>query len=481
MFAVDTWLVAGGAGLAWFLPGAVASAHAIMYKRDPRSSAIWVVVSFLIPVGGPWLYWAFGINRIERKATRRLGRRERPFDAPARRHESSRFDPVSEPVGHLTSLRTVADRVTRLPLLAGNSLTPLHNGERAYPRMLAAIRGAERTITLASYIFDWDDVGREFVRVLDETAARGVRVHVLVDGIGALGSFSRMGRLLLKSGAEVRAFFPLRFPLGRLRINLRNHRKLLVVDGTTGFTGGMNISARHLVERGDARRVVDLHFEITGPVVAEMQHAFAEDWTLATGTALEGDGYFPHLAPTGPAHCRGISSGPDEDFEINHWIVLAAFTAARQRVRILTPYFVPTGPLITAMSMAALRGVEVSLLLPSQLDLPYMRWAADAYLWQLLEHGIRVYRHPPPFVHTKLLLVDERWTLLGSSNLDRRSFRLNFEFNVEAYDVDLARDLSRRVDEHLARAEEVSLEEIDSRPLRRRFRDSSAKLLSPFL
>lgn len=475
------WLIVGGAVTAWLLLGALAAGHAIMYKRDPQSAVIWVFVSFTLPVIGPWAYWGLGINRIERRAIEHLGRRSRPFDYPHLADAHGSADVHREGVSHLVSLRTVADRVTRRPMLPGNTIVPLHNGEEAYPRMFDAIAKAQRSVTLASYIFDWDDVGHDFAGALGEAARRGARVHVLVDGIGALKSFSRMGRLLLKSGAEVAAFFPLRFPFGRLRLNLRNHRKILLVDGHTGFTGGMNISRRYLVERAGHERVEDLHFEITGPVAAEMQHAFVEDWALATNEILEGDAYFPKLVATGPALCRGISSGPDEDFEKIHWILQAAFAAAQHSVRIVTPYFVPTWPLVSAMAMRALRGVEVTLMLPSKVDLPYMRWAADAYLWQLLEHGVRVYRHPPPFVHTKLMIVDERWVLLGSANLDRRSFRLHFEFNVEAYDVKLARELSMWLDGRIERATPVTLEEMESRPTWNRLRDGLAKIVSPHL
>ncbi|MGB2985609.1 MAG: cardiolipin synthase [Phycisphaerae bacterium] len=481
MAGFPTFVIISVAVMAWLVLGGIAAGHAVMYKRDPRSAAIWVTISFMLPIVGPWLYWGLGINRIERRAIKHLGRRGRPFDLAYLADVHGNADVHREAVGHLVSLRTVADRVTRRPMLPGNTIVPLHNGEQAYPRMLDAIAKAQRSVTLASYIFDWDDVGHDFARALGEAAQRGVRVHVLVDGIGALKSFSRMGRLLLKSGAQVAAFFPLRFPLGRLRLNLRNHRKILVIDGHTGFTGGMNISERYLVERPEAGRVEDLHFEITGPVMAEIQHAFVEDWALATNELLEGEAYFPKLSTTGPAFCRGISSGPDEDFEKIHWILQAAFAAAQHSVRIVTPYFIPTWPLISAMAMRAMRGVEITLVLPSLVDLPYMRWAADAYLWQLLEHGIRVYRHPPPFVHTKLMIVDERWVLLGSANLDRRSFRLHFEFNVEAYDVRLARDLCTWLDERIAAAEPVTLEQMDSRPRWRRLRDGLAKIVSPHL
>jgi len=481
MFSSPGSLILIVAVVVWLGLFAAAAGHAVMYKRDPRSAAIWSVVGFALPGVGPALYWAFGINRVERHAVKKLGRRERPFDPGHLLGHEDPYQAHVEAVGHLVSLRTIADRVARLPLLPGNALTPLHNGEQAYPRMLKAIGEAQRSITLASYIFDWDDVGREFAHALSGAAGRGVHVHLLVDGLGALRSFSRVGRRLLKSGAEVAAFFPLRFPFGRFRLNLRNHRKILVADGRVGFTGGMNISERHLHDAQQPGRVEDLHFEVTGPVVAEMQHAFAEDWALSTAKVLRGEDYFPSLAPTGRAVCRGVSSGPDEDFESIHWMVQAAIASAQQSVCIVTPYFIPTSSLLTTMIMRALRGIDITLVLPSLVDLPYMRWAADAYLWQLLEHGIRVYRRPPPFVHTKLMLVDERWVLLGSANMDPRSFRLNFEFNIEAYEVTLARELSGWFSGLIADLQPVTLEEMDSRPRVRRLRDGLAKLASPFL
>ncbi len=480
LFEDSTWLsailITG-----WLTLGCFAAGHAIMYKRDPRSSTIWLLVSFLLPIFGPWIYWVFGINRIKRRVARRFGYRKRPLTPEQIAQARCIVDASTEAVAHLAPLRTVADRVTRLPLLEGNFVEPLQNGEQTYPAMLEAIQCAEKSVTLASYIFDWDDVGREFVNAISKASQRGVKTHVLVDGIGALGNFSRMGRLLLKSGAEVASFFPLKFPLGRVRLNLRNHRKLLVIDGRVGFTGGMNISRRHYLDQSSPNRVEDLHFRITGPVVSEMQHAFTEDWVLATKSALRGPTYFNKLPEVGSAICRGISSGPDEDFEIIHRILQAALSAAQREIWIVTPYFAPTWPLISALAQAALRGVRITLILPSKLDLPYMKWVADAYLWQLLQHGIRVFRRPAPFVHTKLMIVDDRWVLLGSANLDRRSLRLNFEFNVEAYDVELARSLSTWLQGVTKQSQEVTMEEMDSRPMWRRLRDGIAKMGSPHL
>lgn len=465
----------------WLALGALAAGHAVMYKRDPRSAGVWIFMCFTFPIIGPWLYWVLGINRIERRALRRLG--ERPSVRAKRKKAVERMAQKLESaaIAHLTALRSASDRITSLPLLTDNRVEPLHHGEECYPAMLAAIASAERSITLASYIFDHDDVGREFCHALGAAAKRGVKVHVLVDGIGALGQFSRMGRMLLKTSARVESFFPLRFPLGRLRINLRNHRKILVADGRTGFTGGMNISARHYAHQTSPRRVEDLHFRITGPVVAQMQQAFCEDWALAAGEHLTGDDYFPDPAPAGDALCRAITSGPDEDLEKIHLVILAALAAAKDTVHIVTPYFIPSHELISAINMASLRGVRVCIQLPAHVDLRFMRWAADAYLWQFLVHGVDIVRRPAPFVHTKLMIVDQRWILLGSANMDRRSFRLNFEFNVEVYDPPLAAQLAQWLEALAAESEKVTLEDMDARPGWRRLRDGCVKLISPYL
>ena len=466
---------------AWIATGMVSAGHAIIYKRDPRSAAIWLFVSFVFPILGPWAYWGFGINRIERKAMKLRGRRARTFSVESR--AASRPPGLSEDelIGHLRPLRNIADRVTRLPMVGGNKLTPLHNGEQLYPEMLAAIASAEKNVTLESYIFDWDDTGRRFAQALGEVARRGVKVHVLLDGIGAVGAVSRIGRMLLKSGAVVAAFFPLGLPFGRFRINLRNHRKILVVDGKIGFTGGMNITSKHYVTGGKHNRIEDLHFKVEGPVVAQLQEAFVEDWYLAKDEALTDDEYFPEVTPCGDALCRAIISGPDENLEKIHWILLGALASAQRSVRIVTPYFVPTPTLTNAMVMAALRGVRITLVIPSVLDIPFVRWAMDAYLWQVLKYGISVYRRPPPFTHTKLMVVDERWLLVGSANLDRRSFRLNFEFNVEGYDRELAGELSGWIDELVRPLPPVTLEMVDSRSTLCRLRDGFVKLFSPYL
>jgi len=468
--------------LLWIVPSAMAAGHAVMWKRDSRSALNWLFVSGLVPVAGPLSYVLFGVNRIRRRAIRwRAAREGLPDQAPGL-SQNLHAEPILVDAEHLQPLQRVGARVTGLPLLGGNRVTPLWNGNQAYPVMLEAIDGATTSITLSSYIFDWDAIGRRFTSALAAAARRGVRVHVLLDGLGAGPSRSPMARELKQHGAEVVTFFPFSFPLGRLRINLRNHRKILVIDGKRGFTGGMNISKRHLI-RKDTRdaQSEDLHFDVRGPVVAELQRTNVEDWYLATERVLEGEEYFPALSAEGRSIARGVASGPDGQIETMHVLIEAALASARSSVRIVTPYFVPTPRLIGALIIAAVRGVAVTVLVPERTDIPFVQWASNAHLWQVVQHGVRVAWRRPPFVHTKLMIVDDHWLTVGSTNLDARSLRLNFEFNLEIYDPELAAPLSRWFDHQFAGAVPATMGRLDARGPGIRLRDGVARLFAPLL
>ena len=459
---------------------AVASAgHALLRKRDPRAALGWIVVCLALPGVGVFLYWLLGVNRIKTRARDyQQGRagihRRDPLSFP--REEPHFQESSSEGVG---ALRNLADAVTRRPLLDGNRISPLYNGEQTYPAMLQAIEGAGHSICLSSYIFDNDGTGRIFARALAAAAERGAEVRILFDGVGEHYSFPTARRLFQGSRVKVGRFLPPSLSGRGIHFNLRNHRKILVVDGRIGFTGGMNIGDRHLAEVENPRRVIDVHFQVTGPVVRQMEEAFWEDWIFATGETFSP---LPTAAErTGGALCRGISDGPNEDFEKLTWIIIGALNGARKSLRIMTPYFIPDRGLISAINAASLRGVQVEILLPAKNNLPYLAWATQAYLWEFLQFGTRIYLQPPPFVHSKLLLVDDEFALVGSANLDPRSLRLNFEFNLEIYDRELTGTLIKHFDAVRARSREISLEEMDARPLPMKLRDSFAKLFSPYL
>jgi cardiolipin synthase len=460
-----------------------AASHAVLFKRDPRSAVGWTGIILLAPLLGAVLYVLFGINRTQRRAAK-IHRRRVPVNEEdaVQPCTPEAFDRALEPDRrHLAALARIGDACLQRPLLHGNTVTPLIDGEEAYPAMLRAIDQAERSVTLASYIFKRDEAGGLFIDALGRAAARGVAVRVLLDDVGAGFGSKTVDSLLRYRGAAVERFHPLHRPWRSLTLNLRNHRKLLVVDGRVGFTGGMNVCRHHLVALAGAGAMHDVHFRIEGPAVNHVQEMFAEDWALSAGETLSGDLWFPRLEPRGPVVARGIPLDPGAHFEVLRWIALGALACARHSVRVMTPYFLPDAALIAALNVAAMRGVEVDILIPSRSDVLLVQWASTALLWQVLEKGCRVWLSPPPFDHTKLMIVDGAWSLFGSANWDPRSLRLNFEFNVEAYDRALAEHLERHIDARRRTSRQVTLEEVDGYSLPIRFRNACAKLFSAYL
>lgn len=466
-----------------FLFSLAAATHAILYKRDHRSAAGWVGVILLFPFAGTLLYLLLGVNRIQRRAAYLRRQSHLPPGlaraAIASPHALQSFLP--ERARHLAMLDRIVTTITKTPLLAGNSCTPLINGDNAYPAMLDAIARAETSIALSTYIFGNDAVGLQFVEALAAAVKRGVAVRVLVDAVGARYTRPTIRAPLRRAGVPVAFFMPTITPWRAPYFNLRNHRKLLVIDGHTGFTGGMNIRANNLVSRQQPDAVQDLHFLVRGPVVAHLQNTFAEDWYFTTGEDLSGPRWFPELHPDGPVIARGISDGPDEDFGHMAKTLLGALACAHHSVRIITPYFLPDAALISALNTAAMRGVSVEIIIPRVNNLRTVGWAMAAQLWQVLEWNCQVWQSPPPFDHTKLMLVDDEWSLIGSANWDPRSLRLNFEFNVECYCPHLAAELRHLFATKRAAAERVRLEDVDARPLPVRFRDGVARLFTPYL
>ncbi len=458
----------------------VAAAHAVLYKRDPRASVSWAGVILLMPLFGAIFYVLFGINRIRRRAAS-LRRRRKPLDGldPGVMCTADELCRALTPeFAHLGPVSRVAGAITGRPLLEENRVTPLVNGEEAYPAMLAAIDAAARSVSLLAYIFERDDVGRKFIEALERAKGRGVEIRVLIDDVG---SDDGVEGALASAGVRVMRFHPVRRPWRSRYLNLRNHRKILVADGRTGFTGGMNIRRSHLVETPQSHREQDVHFQLEGPVVQHLQEAFADDWAFSTGEVLKGDAWFPKMEGSGEVIARGLSSDPGESQDVLRWVIVAALGCARSRVRIVTPYFLPDAALIGALNGAALRGVEVDILLPAVNDSKVVQWASTAMLWQVLTAGCRVWMNPLPFDHTKLIVVDGAWTLLGSANLDPRSLRLNFEFNVECYDRELAGALEKRIAEKIAKSTTVTLKQVDGRRLGVKLRDGVARLFAPYL
>ncbi len=466
------------------LVASAASVHVVMNKRDTRSAVSWVGLVWLSPFVGSLLYLLFGINRIERKAVslRRRRRRIEHVDP----HLICTAEELAERLGagfdHLVTLSKVGETIYSRPLLEGNAVKALLNGEQAYPAMLQAIDSATKSVALLTYIFEKDEVGDRFIETLARAAKRGVDARVLIDGVGGGSTLRASIRALRASGVKAEVFQPLLLPLRSHYMNLRNHRKILVVDGTMGFTGGMNIRRSHCVESDGPHLEQDVHFQIQGPVVEQLQEAFVDDWAFVTTEVLLGREWLPgEKKSTGTVNARGIPFDPGENLDSLSQVLAAAMASARKSIRIVNPYFLPEPAMIMALNVAALRGVEVEILIPEKNDLLLVQWAIDAQLWQVLQGGCRVWKTKGPFEHTKLMVVDGAWTFLGSANFDPRSLRLNFEFNVECYDVALGAQVEAIVEEKRRRATPVKLDDFRRLPFWIRLRNSVARLFSPYL
>ncbi|MEW6305173.1 MAG: cardiolipin synthase [Verrucomicrobiota bacterium] len=461
----------------------IASAHAVLYKRDSRATVLWVGLIWLVPLVGAVLYLMLGVNRVRRRATLLRARLQRYQSQPA--VPPCKVEALEEHLGeageHLGDLARVVQGVVSKPLVPGNAVEPLVNGDVAFPLMLEAIEQAKQSISLCTYIFDNGKAGERFIRALSAAVKRGVEVRVLIDDSGARYSWPTVVPRLKAEGVPVARFMPTFAPFRLMAINLRNHRKISVVDGWTAFTGGMNIRDGNYVKEDPYRPVQDVHFRVRGPIVAQLQEVFADDWLFTTREALRGERWFPPLECAGPVIARSIADGPDEDMDRLYYTLLGALAAAKTSVCVVTPYFLPNRTLITALNLAALRGVKVDIVMPELNNLPFVKWASFASLRQMVERGCRVWLALPPFDHTKLMLVDGHWALIGSANWDTRSLRLNFEFNVECYDRDLVEKLEAVVKRKLAGAHRVTQAELEARPLPVKLRDGVARLFNPYL
>jgi cardiolipin synthase len=457
--------------------GAV-SIHALLRKRDVRAAIGWIGLAWLSPFLGPVLYYLFGINRVTRRASRlwhgRVQRRRRG-GAGVGAAGATELSPG------LGAIATVSHRLTREELTVGNALTILDSGDEAYPAMLAAIAGAGRSVLLASYIFKADATGRAFIDALAAARARGAEVRVLLDGIGSGYFACPAAQLLRAAGVPVARFLHDLLPWRMPFLNMRNHKKLLIVDGSVGFTGGLNIGDRNLSRLHPDDPIRDVHFRVEGPLLGHLHRAFAEDWHFTTGEILDGPAWSIDSPALGRVSARGICSGPDEDAGSLEAIFATALGAATRRVRIATPYFLPDDLLARSIALAALRGVDVEIVLPGKSDQRIVDWATRANLGFFVDPKIAIVEMPPPFDHSKLMTVDGEWFAVGSANWDVRSSRLNFEFVLECYDRATAAEIDRLIDRKAAKGRRLAPGEIGGRPVVYRLRDAAARLLLPYL
>lgn len=447
-----------------------ATVHILLNKRQVTSAVGWIGLVWFAPISGAICYLLLGVNRVRRRA-HLLRARDNGTDDPAAQHLPG--------ADTLSALGRGIGRITARPLLAGTATHAFQNGDNAYPPMLAAIASARRSIGLTTYMFRDDVWGGRFIDALIAAAHRGVAVRVLIDGFGGDWLLSPAYRRLRRNRVPAARFMHSPLPWRMPFLNLRSHKKILVVDGTVGFTGGMNIGDENVLATRPRKPVQDLHLRVEGPIVAQLTEAFAQDWAFVTGEALDGDAWFPDIPPRPGPLARIIDSGPDENLEKVEFAVLQAVACARRSIAVMTPYFLPDERLITALDLAAMRGVAVDLVVPEKSNHTLVDWATRANIGPLLADGVRIWRSPPPFHHSKMMVVDDEWCLVGSCNWDIRSFRLNFELCLEVYDRGLAATLTALM--RRASGRPLTQADLDARPLAIRIRDAGARLMLPYL
>lgn len=464
------------------LIGGPAAIHAAMTKNDVRAAIGWVGVIMMSPLLGPLLYLVAGINRIRQTHISEL--RNKTLKDYAHSTTPVLADVSSISGTQFQSLRVLGDRISHFPLRDGNHIQILSGGDQTYPAMIAAIDQAQKSVALQSYIFDDDAEGRKVADALTKAHNRGVQVRVLIDAIGSKYSHPPIIRMLRRHG--VRAALFMTNPLGVLRMpyaNLRSHRKILVVDGCIAFTGGMNIRADFVLAQAGDNLSSDTHFRVEGPVVLQLISVFASDWLFTTGEELPYDTWCSDTwtAPQPHVPARCIRSGPDRYMACTHQMLLGAFAVAQSHIRIQSPYFLPDQVLLGALNTAARRGLQVDIVIPGQNNLRLVNYAMTAQLDQVIAGGCRVWRAKGNFNHSKLITIDGTWSYVGSSNMDPRSLRLNFELDMEIYSPTTAQDIQKLIDAEIENANMVTRQSLQAIPFRKRLRNRIIWLASPYL
>ena len=364
------------------------------------------------------------------------------------------------------------------PLAGGNRVEALRNGDEIFPAMLDAIRSAKETVTFETYIYWSGEIGKAFADALTERARAGVRVHALIDWVGSSKIDEAYLEEMRAGGVELRRYNkPRWYTIGRL--NNRTHRKLLVIDGRVGFTGGVGVADKWLGDAQDPAHWRDTHFRIEGPAVAQFQAAFLDNWTKATGEVLHGKRYFPPLEPAGPVAAQMFISSPGGGSESMQLMYLLSIGAATRSIRLSMSYFVPDDVALASFVDALKRGVKVQLILPGpHIDTEVVRRASRATWGALLRAGAEIYEYQPTMFHCKVMVVDDRWVSVGSTNFDNRSFAVNDEANLNVYDAAFARAQAVLFDADLARSRRVSLEQWENRPWREKLAEHASAILS---
>ncbi|CAN5497647.1 cardiolipin synthase [soil metagenome] len=460
------------------LLGAYTSVKAVMHTRTSQGAIAWAVVLNSFPYLAVPAYWVFGdddfedyiVARREQAGATTDLHKDLVADIRARRLATNPDEPS------LSALERLAD----LPFTDGNHVELLVDGEETFEAILAEIDRAEKYILVQFFIFRDDDIGTRIVERLKARARQGVRIFLIYDEIGSMATGDAYFRSLEDDGIRALPFNTSRGITNRLRINFRNHRKIVIVDGKTAFVGGINVGDEYLGNDPELTPWRDTHCRVQGPVVQCLQIPFVEDWSWASGEVVEGLDWEPERAPGGgsmAAIC--VPSGPADKVETCSLFFLNAINSAEERVWITSPYFVPDAQVVSALTLAALRGVDVRILIPEKFDALLVYLSSFSYLEEAENAGFKIYRYAPGFLHQKVVLVDDDFASVGTANLDNRSFRLNFEISVAVHDVAFAGEVAAMLEDDFASAKLAEPDELADRPFYFRLSSRVARLLAP--
>ncbi|MDQ6420151.1 cardiolipin synthase [Paenibacillus sp. LHD-117] len=456
-------------------------------RRNASSTWAWLMVLFFIPVLGFALYLILGQKMRKRQLNRLLGDNRRIIEDTLEKQrillaQRELLPDSSEMAGYQDMM--FMNLTTSYALYTNNNVVDIFtNGNRKFDALIADIEKAEHHIHLVYYIVRDDELGRRLMDALVRKAAEGLEVRFLYDHIGSSALPRRYFRELRAAGGMEAAFFPSRIPYLNMKINYRNHRKLAIFDGRTGYIGGFNIGNEYLGLNEHFGAWRDTHLKVQGGAVLQMQAQFLMDWNLAASMKIPLDvGYFPYpRSGNGIIGMQLVASGPDTEYQEIKNAYIKMIHSAKETICLQTPYFVPDESLMTSLRIAALSGVSVSIMLPSKPDHFFVYWATHSYLGELLASGVKVYLYEQGFLHAKTLVVDRKVASVGTANLDIRSFKLNFEMNAFIYDTDTAAELADIFWDDAESSRELTMEDYRNRPLWDRFKESVSRLLSPIL
>ena len=468
--------------LVLLLLGVQAGLGIVMERRSPMSTWAWLMVLILVPVIGVPLYVLLGRTKVKRQimrgatATRQLSRIAMLLDCPP------------SLVGARVDLRDVEPQTARLVvgmggtlLRGGNRVAVLQDGPETFEAMAGAIARAERYVHLELFIFHPGQIGERMRHLLAEAAGRGVEVRMLFDAFGSIRLARSYLEPVLARGGQQAFFAPVRFSRVRKRPDFRNHRKVMVVDGRVGFVGGLNVMDEYVAGTRPDTPWRDTHLQVEGPVVHDLERVLNESWFMTTNELLATSRHYETAARVGDSAVQVVTSGPEDDWPMTEKVFTSSIFAAKSSLNLTTPYLVPTDSVLSALATAALRGVEVRLLVPAHGDHTLVHWASRSYYPDLMEAGVRIFAFGPRMVHAKTMSVDHRFCLVGTANLDIRSFQLNYEVGAMVYDADVTAAVDRAFARDVAASRELDLDEFRRRPYLQRVRENTARLFSPLL